>query len=75
MEHAVIWGGELMLADTQDLNNIGSIKPFIQTGGDASSKEGSIASTMIHQLYAGKVVYEEETAKGLKLCDEKLISV
>lgn len=77
---AAIWGGELMLADTQGFERIGSIKPFIQAGGDASSKEGfRIASAMIHQLYAGKAWYnEEEIAKGLKLCDEKtykLISV
>ncbi len=66
-----IWGGELLLCDYLDFQRIGSIKPFLQIGGDASAKEGwRIAVSMINALYP-----EAEAAdivKRLGLCDPQM---
>ena len=35
-----VWGGEFMKADFSGFNRLGSIAPFHQAGGDASSREG-----------------------------------
>ena len=35
-----IWGGEFMKADFSGFTRLGSIAPFMQAGGDASSREG-----------------------------------
>lgn len=35
-----VWGGEFMKADFSGFNRLGSIAPFRQAGGDASSREG-----------------------------------
>lgn len=66
-----IWGGEIMKASYDGFQRIGSIKSFIQAGGDSSSKEGwRIAVSMIHSLYSNN----DEALKiiqNLKLCDEQ----
>ena len=35
-----IWGGEILLSDLDGFTRVGSVMPFLQVGGDASSKEG-----------------------------------
>ena len=34
-----IWGGEILLSDLDGFTRVGSVMPFLQDGGDASSKE------------------------------------
>lgn len=47
-----IWGGELMVCGYDGYERAGSIKPFIQTGGDLSSKEGwRIASAILRDAF------------------------
>ncbi len=35
-----IWGGEILKCDPYDFERLSSITPFVQSGGDASSREG-----------------------------------
>ena len=43
-----IWGGEFLRCSVEGFERLGSIKPFIQSGGDLSSKEGwRIAASII----------------------------
>ena len=43
-----IWGGEILKCSPSDFTRLGSIRPFLQTGGDAASKEGwRIAVSML----------------------------
>ncbi len=37
---ATVWGGEILAADYDGFTRIGSIEPFLQTGGDVSAREG-----------------------------------
>ncbi len=39
-EDGTIWGGELLLCDYHGFERVGSIDPFMQSGGDISAKEG-----------------------------------
>ena len=39
-DDGTVWGGELLLCDTQKYRRIGHIEPFAQSGGDASAREG-----------------------------------
>lgn len=44
-----IWGGEILLADYKAFQRFGCITPFLQIGGDASSREGwRIAVSMLY---------------------------
>ncbi len=44
-----IWGGEFLLARYDGFRRLGSIQPFLQTGGDKSSLEGwRIALSLLH---------------------------
>lgn len=66
-----IWGGEVLLSDVHGFERVASIQPFLQVGGDASSKEGwRIAVSMIREL-----TEEEEEAgrliETLGLCDKQ----
>lgn len=55
-----IWGGEILLADTDGFRRIGTISEFPQSGGDASAKEGwRIAISMLLSSYG------EERACGI----------
>ena len=63
-----IWGGEILLADMEGFQRLGSITPFLQVGGDASAKEGwRIAASLIYQMTGSK---EEagEIIEKLDLC-------
>ena len=65
-DDATIWGGEFLLADVRGFTRAGSIEPFPQAGGDASSKEGwRIAVSLLKQAGA-----PEQEILALGLCDE-----
>ena len=66
-----IWGGEILLADYDSFTRWGCIEPFVQTGGDASAKEGwRIAVSLLGKIYG------KENAlliiETLGLCEPKL---
>ena len=64
-----IWGGEILLCDTHGFERAGSIKPFRQVGGDASSKEGwRIAVQLIRDSFGDDA---QLVCEKLSLCDEK----
>lgn len=47
-----IWGGEILICDWNGFERFSHISPFIQVGGDLSSKEGwRIAAQMIGDIY------------------------
>ena len=55
-----IWGGELLISDWNGFLRAGHITPFIQVGGDASSKEGwRIAAQMISDIYKESAASEK----------------
>lgn len=65
-----IWGGEIMKASYQSFTRLGSIRPFVQIGGDAAAKEGwRIAVSMINSLYPDRAA---EIAESLDLCGESV---
>lgn len=71
-----IWGGEILLCDRTGFERMGSIKPFMQVGGDLSSKEGWRIATMI----AGSAYGERggEICEKLGICtakEYKLLSI
>ncbi len=64
-----IWGGEILLCDTHSFERAGSIKPFRQVGGDASSKEGwRIAVQLIRDSFGDDA---QLVCEKLSLCDKK----
>ncbi|MBR4762621.1 MAG: carbamoyltransferase HypF [Lachnospiraceae bacterium] len=66
-----IWGGEIMTADLSGFERKASIRPFLQLGGDASSREGwRIAASMIYAV-TGQRDRIIELLRQLDLCDEK----
>ena len=71
-----IWGGEILLCDRTGFERMGSIKPFMQVGGDLSSKEGWRIAAMI----AGSAYGERggEICEKLGICtakEYKLLSI
>ena len=66
-----IWGGEILLSDLNGFERAGSIMPFLQVGGDASSKEGwRIAASLIYVL-TGDREKAAEIINKLELCTEQ----
>lgn len=66
-----IWGGEILLADYQGFTRLGSIRPFIQVGGDVSAKEGwRIAVSLIWQN-TGNLAETLQTVRKLGLFTEQ----
>lgn len=66
-----IWGGELLLADLNGFERLGSIAPFFQAGGDLSAKEGwRIAAALIWELVQDRSKAMDLIQK-LGLCDEQ----
>jgi len=60
-----VWGGEILAADYNGFNRIGSIDPFLQIGGDISAKEGwRIAVSLLY----GRWKDEEKTAEAAEKC-------
>ncbi|MCQ2500465.1 MAG: carbamoyltransferase HypF [Lachnospiraceae bacterium] len=69
-EDGTIWGGEVLLADPHGYTREGHIKPFLQIGGDASSKEGwRIAVSMIYSLTGQDKEKTAELVEKLELCE------
>ncbi len=70
-----IWGGELLLSWADGFRRLGSIKPFLQLGGDASAREGwRIAVSMVYALI-GNRTETMDIIRRLELCDEKTARV
>lgn len=69
-----IWGGEILTADYHGFDRSASIRPFVQVGGDLSSRDGwRIAVSMLHSLEkAGMNTPDlpdtQETVRLLQLC-------
>lgn len=72
----IIWGGEILLCDRTGFERMGSIKPFMQVGGDLSSKEGwRIAATIAGSAYGER---GGEICEKLGICtakEYKLLSI
>lgn len=63
-----IWGGELLLCDYKGFERVGSIAPFIQSGGDISAKEGwRIASAILRESAENAL----DLCEKLNICGEK----
>ena len=63
-----IWGGEILVADLNGFKRLSHITPFLQVGGDASSKEGwRIAVAMIDTITKNHKT-TESIASQLDLC-------
>ena len=70
-----IWGGEILTADFEGFEREAHIRPFLQIGGDASSREGwRIAVSMIYSLVRDKD-RTLQIVRDLDLCDEKTARV
>ena len=70
-----IWGGEILLSDLDGFTRVGSVMPFLQVGGDASSKEGwRIAVSLIYGMTDDRKKAAEITEK-LELCTKQEANV
>ena len=70
-----IWGGEILLADLHKFKRVGSVVPFLQIGGDASSKEGwRIAVSLIYGM-TGDREKAAEIIEKLALCTKQEANV
>ena len=70
-----IWGGEILLSDLDGFTRVGSVMPFLQVGGDASSKEGwRIAVSLIYGMTGDRKKTAEITEK-LELCTKQEANV
>lgn len=68
-----IWGGEFLKASYGGFERLGSIRPFLQIGGDASAREGwRIAVSMLYTIYHKKAA---DVISALGLCGEKEMRV
>ena len=73
-DDGTIWGGELMVCSYHGYVREGHIMPFMQVGGDLSSKEGWRIAVQILRAESGKKGQEFDPAEmciRLGLCDEK----
>ena len=60
-----VWGGEVLKCDPSGFERLGSIRPFLQTGGDIASKEGwRIAVSMLIGIFGSR---SEEVIEKLGL--------
>ncbi len=74
-EDGTIWGGEILLADVHGFTREGHIRPFLQIGGDSSSREGwRIAVSMLYSLTKDKEK-TAELAEQLELCDPAALKI
>lgn len=65
-----IWGGEILLADYHSFTRVGSIRPFLQIGGDSAAKEGwRIAVSMLNSIYGDRA---PQIVGQLGLCTENM---
>ena len=64
-----IWGGEFLKASYGGFERLGSIRPFLQVGGDVSAREGwRIAVSMLYEIFRDKA---PGVILSLGLCGEK----
>ena len=63
-----IWGGEVLVCDYDKYERVGSIQPFIQSGGDISAKEGwRIAAAILRESAENAA----KLCEKLDICTEK----
>ena len=71
-----IWGGEFFICDTKNFERVASIDPFIQAGGDKSSREGwriAVALMKNFDLARELDLADEKNLRGMKfLLDNKI---
>ena len=68
-----IWGGEFLVCGLDGFKRVGSIMPFMQAGGDMSSKEGwRIAVQLLYSRLGDKA---DDYCVSLGLCDRKTFKV
>jgi hydrogenase maturation protein HypF len=66
-----IWGGEFLRASPEGFERLGSLAPFRQAGGDASSREGwRIAVSLLYDAFGNKAD-TENAVRALSICDEE----
>ena len=82
-----IWGGEFLLADYKGFRRLGSIQPFLQTGGDKAPREGwRIVLSMLYEASRDKsriqelarelgIANEQETKLHLLMAEQGLNSI
>lgn len=64
-----IWGGEILMADTHQVTRFASVKPFVQAGGDASSRDGwRIAVSLLYDMTGQDKIRTLELAARFRLC-------
>lgn len=68
-----VWGGEFLVSDYTGFERVGSIEPFIQCGGDISSKEGWRIAVQLMKKSFGS--YAAEICERLKLCDKQTYKI
>ncbi|SDA12082.1 hydrogenase maturation protein HypF [Ruminococcus sp. YE71] len=72
-DDGTIWGGELMICGYGSYERVGSVAPFMQCGGDLSSKEGwRIAVQLIRQGFGEDA---QAVCERLGLCDAKTFKI
>ncbi len=72
-DDGTIWGGEVFIADRHSYERAGSIKPFKQVGGDASSREGwRIALQLIRECFGDS---SSEICERLNICQPDVFRV
>ena len=67
-DDGTIWGGEILTCDLREYERDASIRPFVQVGGDLSSRDGwRIAVSMLHSLCENGAIPEDADALAVKL--------
>ncbi len=68
-----VWGGEFLRASYDGFKRLGSIRPFLQAGGDIAAREGwRVAASMLYSIYRDRAA---GVASALGLCGEKEMRV
>ncbi|MBQ7265527.1 MAG: carbamoyltransferase HypF [Firmicutes bacterium] len=66
-DDGAIWGGEFFVCDRENYKRVASVMPFMQPGGDLSSKEG--------YRVAASLLEEENYRKNPHICDKNTYTV
>ena len=68
-----VWGGEFLKASYAGFERLGSIRPFLQVGGEAAAREGwRVAVSMLYGIYREKAA---GIVSALGLCGEREMRV
>ena len=66
-----IWGGEFLRCSVNGFERLGSIKPFIQSGGDLSSKEGwRIAASILGDFVKGTEAVKDTDSQKMNASEK-----